>query len=411
MIGLVVVLLLLLLGGAAAAAVVWAPWEDDDASEKAEDTGEESTEESEDDESTGATDATTDPTGPTGPPTDGPTDGPVTADVNGDGYGDVVASFLDDGYERLTYSSDGSAFTEERTPLEQEERVVWADFDGDGTQEIVALHVTLGTVVLEDADGNEIASYDDFGLWEDASYYVNIVAGDMTGDGLPDLVLAGQTDKDVVSLAVVASNGDGFDDPAPWGTLENATVAATRMWAGDFDADGATDVLVTRPLGTVKKDDYDSFIFYDPLGTALLTSTGASFDIGETVDDGLSLNDRVTVVGDFSGEGTPLLALNNYWDSEFNVYEYDGSSFVERPELTVSYEQVAGGMVVVTHAATDVDGDGNDDIAFVAYNYDKGKYDDIRVTLSTGDGFATPEPFGATPKCESSCGMQFQGGE
>ncbi len=407
-IGLVVVLLLVL-GGAAAAVVVWAPWDDDSGSERAEDDSD-GDDGAEDDPDDGDDDGSDDPSDDASSPTDDAGDGLVTADVTGDGLGDVVASYFhDSAYHRLTLTSTGTSFTADEKKLDFEERAVWDDFDGDGTIDLVAQHVSLSSVEIEDADGNVLGSYDDLGLYEDTAYYVGMTAAEVDGDDLPDLVVWGQTAKDVVTMWVLSNNGDGFDDPAEWATIDNATIASVKVWPGDWDGDGATDLLTTAPVDPLKKGEYDDYVYYGVLGTSLVTSTGSSFEIGAVQENDAQLGDRDATVGDYSGDGTPLLAVNDYYDSNFTVYEYDGTTLVERPELEVEYGSVVKGTIVGL-AATDADGDGIDDLAFVTYEFEKEKYEPVHVAISTGADFTSPAEFGEVPACDELCLLSFQMG-
>ncbi|NHA00483.1 hypothetical protein G5V59_11815 [Nocardioides sp. W3-2-3] len=69
-----------------------------------------------------------------------------------------------------------------------------------------------------------------------------LVAGDFDGDGDQDLAVAGPNDR-VVDISVLANDGKGtFSDPTLWVSIPNAVIDVVRLYPGDFDKDGDTDL-------------------------------------------------------------------------------------------------------------------------------------------------------------------------
>jgi hypothetical protein len=161
---------------------------------------------------------------------------------------------------------------------------------------------TLDLVVGDYGDGIEVWLGDGYGFWV-SSYTTGLgdqgSVGDFTGDGIPDLVIAGQT------VEVLPGLGDGtfaapLSNPANGYAAEAAAVA-------DFNGDGKLDVLTAAPLaGSV------SVLLGRGDGTLAPPIDHAA---GEAV---------ALAVGDFNGDGRPDVAAADAGSDAVAVLLNDG---------------------------------------------------------------------------------------
>jgi hypothetical protein len=216
----------------------------------------------------------------------------AVADVNGDGVLDFAVS----GY--ATQEAAGillgpSFVLVDQIPVGElggwswNNRVLLADFDGDGRPDLAATDIRAHQLVVARGNGNgSFGRSNDFGAGLDARA---LSVGDFDQDGLPDLAVA-CTDNGVISI--FRGHGDGeFDGPQHiWvGGLPSSVIAR------DLDGDGRTDLAAANVGdGTVS--------------VMIQTGTGGlgaarSYRVGGTP--------VALVAADFNGDGIPDLASAN----------------------------------------------------------------------------------------------------
>lgn len=182
--------------------------------------------------------------------------------------------------------------------------ILTGDFSGDGLADI-ALVGGAGWHSIPLAFSNGDGTFDvrnlaigPFGTWATAPN-VKAFAGDYNGDGRTDVLLTGNPGW--ASVPVAFSNGDGTfqvtnlaSDFAFW----TSNVAA-QIQIGDYNSDGKTDLAITGPIGApvvpVAISNGD--------GTFAFTAATSSFAVY-----GYAGNPK-TLVGDFNGDGRSDLAL------------------------------------------------------------------------------------------------------
>lgn len=336
--------------------------------------------------------------GSTGSP--GPTDGAgqaVRGDLDGDGRGDVLGRFNGDSEQRLTLTNADGSFEVAREGVAEEEHLVVADFDGDGSNDIGSWTDDSGTLRLEVPDTALPALAQDFELWFKVQQ-VNAVFGDFDGDGLVDVAAYGQQHRSQVSVWVLHNNGAGFDPPQKWASLPNATYGSTVLIPGDFNGDGSDDVLAVVPDQPLAAGEFDDYYWYGDFGVVPLLAEPDTFGRGGITTVDTQLYDQEYAVGDFDGDGKDTLVADDYLNSSFVLYEYDGDGL--RPTGATLDYSISGDGVMDALAVADLDGDRRDDLVFTSVDVDDYSFFGAWVASADGSGgLAAPQKWSDLPDC------------
>jgi len=289
------------------------------------------------------------------PPLVPPTQEPRTA---------VISGGRNAGVTKLTFSGDGTVSVGQRlTPypgFTGEIRVAIGDFDKDGIEDTAVVPGPGGgprVIVISGANDTRIA---DFMVFEDANSRfrggVHIAAGDINGDGVPELILG--ADRGGGARVVIY---DVFNkrNLADFFAYDPNFRGGVRVATGDFNGDGFTDVLTGagegggprvsaydgRILGTTGKLSkfIDFFAFDNSLRNGVFVGGG---DLNNDVFDDI-------VVGAGPGGGP-------------RVTVFESQSVVSRPQspdkILDFFAGSTGSRAGIRVAVKNVDGDGVSDI-------------------------------------------------
>jgi hypothetical protein len=180
---------------------------------------------------------------------------------------------------------------------------------------------------------------------------ITVVAADVNGDGLPDLISVNETDN---TLTVLTNNGGG-------GFGSNATIAVGNEPIG----------LVAIDINSVGKLDLICSNFKDNTLTVLTNNGRGVFGSNATLNVGTG--PYCLVAADVNGDGRPDLICNNETDSTLTVLTNNGSGgFGSNATLTV-------GLTPDCVRVADVNGDGRPDL--ISVNWGAGT-----MTVLTNDG-------------------------
>ena len=330
--------------------------------------------------------------------------GPVTYDVTGDGLGDAVAYYQDgDVYSRFTFVSTGSTFDVQRKKLAAFEFPIYMNADGDDKLDKVEPVPTSdgGLTINSSVRSLDGSTYPGVKVLQ-KFFYVDAFSGDFDGDGNDDLAVWGQTGRLQITVWVLRGNGNGrFADPQVWTRIDGQHSYTTFLRAGDFDGDGATDLLADLPDGTPKVESYGAS-WEGARGFLLYRSSGDGFVSEGTLEVRPELKDANVTIGDFAGDGTPLVAISQAEAPTVSVFEVDaGGGLSARPEYDLTLPGAGSYYSALRLTVSDVDGDRDDDLVMTKKTSET-MFVDVFVAAAEGSGFGEPQPWAGTPRCKET---------
>jgi hypothetical protein len=241
----------------------------------------------------------------------------------------------------------------------------------------------------------------------------DIAAGDLNGDGYPDLVVPNYNSDDV---SVLISNHDGTFKPAVNYSGSLSTIfTPTQVALGDFNGDGKLDVAISSyviPL-TVALGNGDGT--FQPLksyypgttdGNLLLTGDFNGDGIPDLVQDGrngilqvfigngdgtfqngLDSSDGSTAqlnhaaLGDFTGNGRTDVVTSDLNGAVYVWLNKGDGTFTAK-------NVIPAGSSYIDHAIAvgDFNGDGKEDLAVTAGSFSNPAVDNVTIMLGNGDG-------------------------
>jgi hypothetical protein len=298
----------------------------------------------------------------------------AVADFNRDGHDDLVtANTVSHTVSVLFGNGDGTFQNAVNLPVgPAPESVAVGDFAGDGNVGIVTanqadIQGNGGSIslLLGNGDGTFQAPVTlPLSQGGDRLTARSIAVADLTGNGIPDIVTANDSQSSQGSVSVLLGNGDGtFQAPVTFAAGSEPLSVAV----GNFHGDGHPDLVVTN-LAFVGVPDQLFLLRGNGDGTF---QAAVSLDAGR-LSRGLAL-------ADFNGDGNADLAVANVGGGDVTVLLGNGDgTFDHAPDFATD----AGPASMV---AADLLGNGISDLVTANTNGNS-----VSVLLGNGDGTFQP---------------------
>lgn len=267
-------------------------------------------------------------------------------DFNGDRIPDLaIANFNDGNITVLIGNGSGGFAQASSSPFAVglfPTSVSIADFNGDGNLDLATANNGNNNVTV--LLGNGAASFTQApgSPFPAGSGSYSVAAGDLNGDGKPDLAIS---DVGSSNVTVLLGSGTGSFAAAP-GSPYLAGSDPQSVIMGDFNRDGRLDLAVannvsnsvTVLLNTAPASIQTRIGFYYN-GTFVLDASGNGLYDGAPPDQYFSYiapqAGDVAVSGDWNGDGRTKIGIyrNGYWILDYNgngIYDYDGTPSGDR---------------------------------------------------------------------------------
>ncbi len=289
------------------------------------------------------------------------------------------------------------------------------DVDGDGTPDVItgfvgyssggAVYNNGAAFVYSGATGALLHLFPGAATQDGAGWAVD-GAGDVNGDGVPDLIVgAPNADPNGLLNAGSASVYSGADGSLLWqfdGVTVNGMFGQSVAGAGDVNADGYADLIVGDPQDSFWGGGPGAgvaWVYSGATGAPLWGYIGASADV---------MGWAVGAAGDYDGDGYDDLLVSapgNTVGSNNNagsVFVYSGAAHA----VLLQIDGTADGYLGKSVARGDVDGDGAADFVIGAPSFNTASsgwqstgavfvYSDAGALLRQVDGQASFDEFGA----------------
>lgn len=280
--------------------------------------------------------------------------------------------------------------------------IVAMDFDGDGLADLAVANnfdATIGVYLNASTSGSPSFTQQVLLNPPSSSYPQFLAAGDLDGDGKPDLVMADNNGGGLVVFQNTSSIGHISFAQLP--ALSESGYGDTWVTIGDLNGDGKPDVaLVESSSNTIEIYPNTSSVGSISFGTAIplfvpnhdnpyalgiadldgdgmpdlaiseggpgllsvfrnKSTIGGTISFAARVDYTIGTNPQGLAIGDLDGDGHPDIVVTNNTDNTFSILRNISSP--GSPAFNITTVATGAGPFAVSIA--DLDGDGHPDIA------------------------------------------------
>ena len=280
----------------------------------------------------------------------------MAADFDGDGDLDLFVGVGDGGPGAVYENDGGGRFTSgglDAIPLDGDAvtAVAAGDLDGDGRPDLVVANATADAAPLrvyrnKTAKGSIRFVSAPEGAVPERDWIVSAIAlADVDGDGALDLVVATPGAADGVALRLLLNDGTGAFEEAPSGLPPGPAGAVTALAGGDVNGDGAADIVAVST-------GQDRLLLNDGMGH-FFDATAASMPLDASKGTSVALVD-------LDRDRLPDLVIGNA-GAETRLYLNDGAGRFLDHTLLLPIRSDATACV----GAVNVDGDADQDLVIL----------------------------------------------
>ena len=291
---------------------------------------------------------------------------PVVVSGSGANYTVTINGISGNGTLGLNLADNGTIFDPGRTLTFASQQtistglhpraIVAADVNGDGIQDLVVTNFGGHSVGVLLGNGNgTFQPQRTFAVGTFQSYPASVAVADVNGDGKPDLIVA--NDSFNGSVSVLLGNGNGTFAPQQ---VIPAGVNPYSVAVADLNGDGKRDIVVAN------NGDGSSV-------SVLLGNGNGTFQprLSFQVDP----YPRSVAIADVNGDGKPDIITANYLSNDLSVLLGNGNGTFQ-PERVLS-----GGQYPQSVTTADVNGDNKVDLIVTNYTSNT-----VSVLLGNGNG-------------------------
>jgi hypothetical protein len=287
----------------------------------------------------------------------------AVADVDGDGKLDIIASDYDANLVSIyrNISTPGNINSNSFAPRvdfatgSDPTGVAVRDIDGDGRPDLLVANYGDGTVSILRNTGvagslttNSFAPKVDIAT---GSGCISVAAGDIDGDGWPDVVASSVISSTVSLLRNISSPGSIAFAPKIDFATANYPQYLTLV---DLDGDGKLDVAVAGYLSQIFS------VFRNTSIAGSLTTNS----LAPRIDYPLGGRDHTIAIGDLDGDGKPDLAMVTELNSLLSIFRNVSTPGIFTNSSLAARVDISTGNNPWGVAVGDLDGDGRPDIVF-----------------------------------------------
>ncbi len=247
--------------------------------------------------------------------------GLATGDFNSDGAVDIALSnspssnfgtvtvFLNNNFGNFSLAGNFSVGGQPRA-------IAVADFNGDGTQDVVTINTNAtGSILSGNGAGNFQVATNFVVTTNSSSFFqVALAVGDLNNDNRPDLVVAG---GDSSTFFTLLNNGGGFSNSVQT-TFPSFDFRPRSIAIGQVVGDDNVDIVVAG-----------SGSFGEAISaTAVLAGNGSgTFNVANAIYSPTGISPTSVIIADFNGDNRNDIVTTNGTSNDVSVLLNNGLNF------------------------------------------------------------------------------------